>query len=114
MRAEAEETCPSAGADRPLPFCFHLLNLICPFHLRHFSIGRLLCFGTGPLRSEVGSGDSEGARLESADVGVESLAQAQTARVSTLWGWRGGPQGTGPSAALGRVAPEERLSTGQV
>ncbi len=61
----------------------------------------------GPWEKEEGTG-SEGARLESADVGVGRLLAGPDRWSEQHRGGRGGgPQGTGPSAALGSVAPEE-------
>ncbi|OGQ72997.1 MAG: hypothetical protein A3G94_02995 [Deltaproteobacteria bacterium RIFCSPLOWO2_12_FULL_60_16] len=60
-----------------------------------------------PGRKE-GGGGSEGARLEGADVGVGRLLAGPDRWSEQHRGGRGGgPQGTGPSAALGGVAPEE-------
>ncbi len=51
----------------------------------------------------------KGARLKSADVGVGRSPAGPDSKSKHLRGGRGGgPQGTGPSAAVGRLAPEER------
>jgi len=50
----------------------------------------------------------KGARLKGADVGVERLlAGPDRWSEQHRGGWGGGPQGRGPSAALGSVASEE-------
>lgn len=45
LQVEAEGTCPSAGADRPLLLCSHVLNPICLFALIWFRVGRLPASG---------------------------------------------------------------------
>jgi len=55
-----------------------------------------------------GGGGSEGARLKGADVGVGRLLAGPDRWSEQHRGGRGGgPQGRGPSAALGSVAPSE-------
>ena len=61
----------------------------------------------GPWEKGEATG-SEGARLESADVGVGRLMAGPDRWSEQARGGRGGgPQGRGPSAALGSVVPEE-------
>lgn len=53
---------------------------------------------------------SEGARLESADVGVGRFTAGPDCETKQPWGdGEGGPHGTSPSTALGRVATEEQI-----
>jgi len=69
--------------------------------------------GQGGLWDEEGSGGSSGARKRTADVGVGWSPAGPDSESKHPWGGRGGgPQGSGPSAAVRRLAPEERAVGG--
>lgn len=66
----------------------------------------------GPWDEE-GSGDSEGARKRTEDVAVDRPPAGPNIESKHPWGGRGGgPQGSSPSAAVRRFAPEEQAVGG--
>ncbi len=66
----------------------------------------------GPWEKEGATG-SEGARKRTADVGVGWSPAGPDSESKHPWGGRGGgPQGSSPSAAVGRLTPEERAVGG--